>query len=146
MEANLVINDHIVIPGSELNISVSRASGPGGQHVNKTSSRVSLRWNIVSSIALTAKERALVIERLHTRIVGEGELLINVESERSQRQNREIARQRLAKLLRQALRPKKRRVATKPTLNSQIRRLYDKRKRGTVKKLRKFKDNDGADN
>lgn len=138
MEADLPINDQVLIPASELSISVSRASGPGGQHVNKTSSRVSLRWDVKNSKALNEAQRALIMQRLYTRLVGEGEILLHVESERSQQRNLSIARLRLVKLVRDALRPVKKRVATRPTLGSKTRRIANKKKRGIIKKLRKF--------
>jgi ribosome-associated protein len=140
METDLIINHHLVIPGTELSISVSRSSGPGGQHVNKTSSRVSLRWNIKTSLVLSETQRNLLIERLGTRLVGEGELLLHVESERSQLRNRDIARERLAEIIRKALKPIKKRIATRPTLGSKTRRITHKKKRGIVKKLRKIHD------
>jgi ribosome-associated protein len=138
MEADLVINKNVIIPGSELSVSTSRASGPGGQHVNKTSSRVSLRWNILESVALSDEDRAMLMNRLKSRLVGDGELLIHVESERSQLRNRHIARERLANLVSNALLPQKARVATKPTMGSKTRRIQSKKRRSIVKKLRKF--------
>ncbi len=137
MEADLAINHHIVIPGAELVVTTSRSSGPGGQHVNKTSSRVSLRWNIAETTALDDEEKTRVMAHLKSRLVGEGELLIHVESERSQFRNRMIARERLAHLISVALRPKKARVATKPTGKSKARRLESKKLRGLIKKLRR---------
>lgn len=137
MEADLVINRTLTIPGAELDLSYSRSSGPGGQHVNKTSSKVSLRWSVAESASLTDRQRAMLLARLHARLVGEGELLINVESERSQVKNRQIARERLAEIVEKALRPTKSRVATKPTKGSQIRRVEDKKKHGLVKKMRR---------
>jgi len=141
MEKDLTINQHIIIPGSELYVSVSRASGPGGQHVNKTSSRVSLRWNIKNSTALTDAQRVQILERLKSRLVGDCELLLHVESERSQLRNREIARERLAHIVKKALRPVKKRIATKATVASKTRRLEGKKKRGIIKKLRKALEN-----
>ncbi len=138
MEADLNINERVIIPGSELSVSTSRASGPGGQHVNKTSSRISLRWNLETSEALNDRERDRVRGRLRSRLVGDGEILIHVEAERSQHRNREIARERLAELVRDALLPIKKRVPTKPTLGSKARRIDSKKKRSIVKKLRNF--------
>ena len=138
MEADLSINNKITIPGSELIISVSKSSGPGGQHVNKTSSKVSLRWNLFSSTALSAHELERVINKLRFRLVGDGDILIHVDSERSQLRNREIAKERLAKILLEALKPIKKRVASKPTLGSKNRRIETKKKRGVTKKLRNF--------
>lgn len=137
MEADLRINSEIIIPGTELIVTASRASGPGGQHVNKTSSRVSLRWSVKDSKALTEEQRALLLARLHTRLVGEGELLLHVESERSQLKNRKIARDRLVEIVARALRPVIVRKATKPTAGSKARRLGEKKKRGLLKKVRR---------
>lgn len=140
MEADLVLSQNLVIKGAELGISVSRASGPGGQHVNKTSSRVSLRFNIIESQSLTDIQKARLLEKLATRLVGEGELLIHVDSERSQFKNRQIARERLKEIIRKALLPRKKRVATKPTLGSKQQRISSKKKRGLLKKLRRLND------
>jgi ribosome-associated protein len=137
LDAGLVINEKVVIPFSEFSIIVSRSSGPGGQHVNKTSSRVSLRWNIWESQALTKKEKNLLLIRLRSYVVGEGEILIHVESERSQLRNKEIAKERLVNLVKKALIPKKKRLATKPTLGSKVKRLANKKKRSYLKTLRK---------
>jgi len=138
METDLTINERLTIPGSELEVSVSKASGPGGQHVNKTSSRVSLRWSVKHSQALTEAQRAQIMQRLKARLVGEGELLLHVDSERSQLRNRETARERLAQIVKDALRVVKKRVATKPSLGSKARRIEGKKKRGVIKKLRKL--------
>lgn len=137
MEADLLINSQLVIPGSELVVSTSRSSGPGGQHVNKTSSRVSLRWNIALSHVLSDAQRTLLLHRLTSHVVGEGEILLHVESERSQHKNRALARERLAKLIQHALRPEKPRVATRPTAGSKTRRIQSKIRRSVIKKLRR---------
>lgn len=139
MEADIHINERIIIPGSELELSASRSSGPGGQHVQKTNSRVSLRWNLETTVALNDKERDCVRRRLRTRLVGDGDILIHVESERSQQRNREIARQRLLELIQNALLPIKKRFPTSPTKASKARRIDSKKRRSIVKKLRTFK-------
>lgn len=139
MEADIRINENIVIPGSELEVVSSRSSGPGGQHVQKTNSRVSLRWNLETTVALNDRERDRVRGRLRPRLVGDGEILIHVESERSQQRNREIARQRLFELIRDALLPIKKRFPTSPTMASKARRIDSKKRRSIVKKLRTFK-------
>jgi ribosome-associated protein len=136
LEANLPINNRIIIPGDELHVTVSRSSGPGGQHVNKTSSRVSLRWSIPTSSVLSDEERSVLLTRLASRLVGDGDILLHVESERSQQRNREVARERLAQLVGDALRPRKKRVATQPTRSSKAKRLKQKKLRSIVKKLR----------
>lgn len=137
METDLYINEMLSIPESELVISASRASGPGGQHVNKTSSKVLLRWNVCTSQVLDEVQRARILRRLSARLVGEGEILIQVESERSQLRNRAIAKERLALLIKEALAPQKRRIKTKPSLAAKKRRIKDKVERGTLKKMRR---------
>lgn len=138
MESALQINQAIAIPQSELKITTSRSSGPGGQHVQKTSSRVQLRWNIATSQVLTDKERALLLERLESKLVGEEEILITVESERSQLRNKEHAFKRLAQIIRRALLTPKKRIKTKATKSSQIKRVDNKKRRGQLKKLRRL--------
>lgn len=138
MEADLKINQHLSIPGSELSVTTSRSGGPGGQHVNKTDSKVSLRWNIEHSEALTDQQREYIKKRLSTRILLSGDLVVNAEDERSQLRNREIARQRLAELIASALIPIKKRIATKATYASKARRIDSKKRRSSIKKLRRF--------
>lgn len=137
MDADLFITDALSIPASELIVTASRASGPGGQNVNKTSSKVLLRWSVQTSTVLSDYQRGLIMERLRSRIVGDGDILIQVESERSQIRNRAIARERLQELLREALRPVKARAATKIPRRAHSRRLDGKKKRGLIKKIRR---------
>jgi ribosome-associated protein len=138
MEADLYINEEITIPGSELIVSTSRSSGPGGQHVNKTSSRVSLRWNVNTSSALNEAQKTIIMRRLKSRLVGEGELLVHVETERSQIRNRALARERLLLLIKEALVPVRKRIATKPTAQAKKRRIENKLKRKELKNLRRI--------
>lgn len=142
MEADLYIDKTTTIKGSELSVTASRASGPGGQHVNKTSSKVSLRWNVKESLSILDEQKSKILEKLKTRLVGDGELLIHVESERSQHRNREIARARLKEMIIKALVVYKKRVATKPTLGSKQKRMSTKLRRGILKKLRQVQKND----
>ncbi len=137
MESDLIINHRVVISGAELGFTASRAGGPGGQCVNTTSSRISLRWNIAESKALTDEQKARVLARLRHRLVGDGELLIHVDSERSQIHNRRLARERLAQLVKDALVVQKRRIATKPTSSSKNLRIAGKKLRGVIKQLRR---------
>lgn len=136
MEQDLIVNPRLIIKGNELLITASRSGGPGGQHVNKTSSKIALRWNVKHSESISDEQKNLILKRLSCRLVGEEEILIQVESERSQLRNRMIARERLKALLFDALKPVKKRTKTKPTLGSQLRRLENKKQRGQVKKLR----------
>jgi len=133
---DLRVRRGVVIPEAELRETASRASGPGGQHVNKTSTRVTLRWNAVRSNALSDTQRARVLERLATRITRGGDLVIHAERYRSQSRNRALARTLLADLVSDALRVARRRVATKPSRASRERSLEAKKRRSKVKKTR----------
>ena len=114
----------------------SRSSGPGGQNVNKVSTAVELRFEAERSPALSPAVKARLKRLAGRRWTNEGALVLQVEDTRSQARNREIARERLADLIRTALVAPKRRVATKPTYGSQVRRLKAKSERGEVKALR----------
>ena len=132
----LWITETLHIADWELSESFVRSSGPGGQNVNKVSTAVELRFEAERSPHLTAPVKARL-----TRIAGrkwtlEGAIVLQVEDTRSQARNREIARERLAEMIRAALVAPKRRIATKPTLGSQRRRLAAKVQRGEVKSLR----------
>ena len=125
-----------MIPGWELWFVASRAGGPGGQHVNTSSTRVTLMWNLCGTTALDEGQRARVQRRLATRVNSEGVLQISAEDERSQSANRDAARERLAALVSQALEVPKARRPTRPTRGSQERRLTAKKQRGDVKRQR----------
>jgi len=137
MEQDLEIGGGIVIPGSELWFTASRSGGPGGQHVNTTASKVTLYWNLAATVALDSDQIQKAGEHLKNRINRDGVLQIHVSDERSQHQNRAVARQRLADLIRQAIRPEKDRVSTKPGRASKQKRLDDKKKRGEIKRFRR---------
>lgn len=132
----LWITDQIAIADWELSESFSRSSGPGGQNVNKVSTAVDLRFEAERSPNLTPAVKARLKRLAGRRWTLDGAILIRAEETRSQLQNRELARERLADLIRQALVARKRRVATKPTYGSQLRRLKQKTARGEVKTLR----------
>ena len=136
-ELSLQINSQITIPAWEIVFTASRSSGPGGQHVNKTSSRVTLHWSIKETYALSEFQKRRVLNNLSSRVNQEGLLLIHVDDSRSQYKNKEIAKERLKVLLLEALKVPKKRQATKPTKSSKRRRVDDKKKRGLVKSLRK---------
>jgi ribosome-associated protein len=132
----LRINDTVVIAEWELSESFTRAQGPGGQNVNKVSTAVELRFEAERSPHLTGAAKARLKRLAGRRWTAEGAVLIRAEETRSQARNREIARERLAGMIRAALVAPKRRVATKPTLGAKRRRLKAKAERGAVKALR----------
>jgi ribosome-associated protein len=137
MDRDLIIQKGIEIPAAELEITTSRAGGPGGQHVNKTSSRVSLRWNLERSKALPPWLRARAMRRLRSRLTRDGALIVHVDDERSQHRNRELARERLAELVREGIRPRKRRIQTEVPRAVRERRVEEKRRRGARKRERR---------
>jgi ribosome-associated protein len=136
-EGVLEVNEGLAIPRSELEYRASRAGGAGGQHVNTSSTRIELLWNVSRSAALDDERRARVAARLATRIDGEGWLRVVSSARRSQQQNREAAEARLTELVRGALVVQKRRRPTKPTRASKEARIRAKRKRSETKRMRR---------
>ena len=132
----LYVTETLAIADWELSESFMRASGPGGQNVNKVSTAVELRFEAERSPHLTPAVKARLKRLAGRRWTTEGALVIQVDDTRSQAQNRDLARERLVDLIRQALIAPKRRIATKPTLGSQRRRIAAKTQRGEIKALR----------
>jgi ribosome-associated protein len=136
-EDTLPINSELSIPLAELSFRASRSSGPGGQHVQKSSTRVELLFDVSGSPSLTETQRARVLERLAGYIDTAGILHLVSQSERSQLRNKEEVVARFQTLLREALRRRKRRRASRPTAQSIERRLKAKKQRSETKKLRR---------
>jgi len=136
----LQITPTLLIPDSELTETFVRASGPGGQNVNKVASAVELRFDVANSPSLPEPLRARVLARRDRRLTAEGVLVIQANRFRDQSKNREDARERLAEILRTALHVPKKRVATKPTRGSKERRLDAKRVRSAQKQRRAKQD------
>jgi ribosome-associated protein len=122
---------------AELHFSASRSSGPGGQNVNKVSTKMELRFHVASSFLLSEEEKALVAEKLGNRINMAGELVLVSQSERSQSQNKEKVTEKFFTLLARALTPRKKRKPTRPTMASKEERLEKKRQQSEKKERRK---------
>lgn len=130
------VNDELFIPKSEITYRASRAGGPGGQHVNTSSTRVELMWDVASSPSLTESQRRRIMSKLSNRVSQEGVLQLADAGTRSQHRNREAVTERLRELVAGALVVQKPRKKTKPSRASRERRLQSKKQRGEVKRLR----------
>ncbi len=137
MAPEIRIHSRLTIPESELHFRASRSGGPGGQHVNTSSTKVELSWDVAGSPSLSEPQRARVLKRLANRIDGNGVLHLTEGGSRSQHRNRETVTERFVLLVRNAVRRQKRRIPTKPTKASKERRLESKKQQSRKKKLRK---------
>lgn len=142
MAGELAVTRSFAIPRAELAVRFSRSSGPGGQGVNTTDSRVELSWDIASSAALSEPQRVRLLDRLGQRLVG-GVLTVAASEHREQLRNRAAAEARLAAIVAAGLAPPAReRRATRPTRASAERRLAEKKQRSATKRLRSRGDGD----
>ena len=139
-EGLLVVNPSLAIPRAELEAKATRAGGPGGQHVNTSSTRIELRWNVRASLVLDDAMRERLLVRLAPRLDGEGAVRIVASEHRSQRQNREAAETRLAEMVRKALVIPKTRRPTKPSRAAKAKRLDEKRRQSEKKQQRRRGD------
>lgn len=136
-QEDLVVSPQLTIPRAELQVRASRSGGPGGQHVNTSSTRIELLWDLTHSTAVTEEVRARLLAKLVTRLDSEGMVRVVASDRRSQAQNREAAEERLASMVRQALVVPKKRRPTRPTKASREERLARKRKRAERKRERR---------
>lgn len=134
--ALLRVNDDLAVPLAELRYRATRSGGPGGQHVNTSSTKVELEFDVGASAALSDAQRARIRERLANRIDGDGVLRLASSTSRSQHQNREDVTARLATLLADALKEQKRRRRTKVPRAAKEARLREKKQRARTKKDR----------
>lgn len=141
-DAHLRVSPTVRIPVAELSFRATRSGGPGGQHVNTSSTRVELWWHLDRSPSLSAEERARVRGRLGTRLGEDGWLRVVAADTRSQAQNRQAAVSRFRDLLEQALKVPKARKATRPTKAAKERRLVAKRHQSVRKRERRVRGDD----
>ena len=133
------IDDGIVIPRDELIARASRSGGAGGQHVNTSSTRIELVWNVAASRALSPEQRERVLHKLSSRLDGDRNVRVVASDRRSQRQNRESAELRLAELVRKALIVPKKRRPTRPSRAAKEARLESKRRLSEKKRERRWR-------
>lgn len=135
--SDLVIKPGLTIPAGELEIAFARSGGPGGQNVNKVSSKVDLRWNPATSVALSEEDRALVLAKLASRLTNDGVLIVTSTKTRDQLKNREDARAKLALIVKAALDRPKPRKPTKVSKGAKRRRIADKKHNAEKKQNRR---------
>lgn len=139
MKTGLRIKNGIVIPEHELTVTTSRSSGPGGQHVQKTSSRVTVRWNVQTTSALNEEQKKRVLGNLGNKITIGGELIIHNSTSRSQLANKQMAFNQLAREVRKALHVPKKRVVTTISKKVKEKRIQEKKQHSVKKKMRSKK-------
>ena len=137
MSEPLRINRSLAIPLDEIVLRFSPSGGPGGQHANRSSTRVDLSWNVDASRVLGPRQRARIKGHLRNRVDSSGTLRLSSDKHRSQTRNREEVQARLTRLVSEALQPRRSRIATTPSHAAKERRLQSKRRRSDIKKLRR---------
>ena len=131
------IDDRVTLPLDELSFRYARSSGPGGQHVQRTETKVELLFDVGHSPSLSEGQRQLILSRLASRLDSEGVLHLTSQQSRSQAENRQEVLERFRRLMAGALRPAKPRRATRPSAAARQRRLENKRQRSETKRLRR---------
>jgi len=130
------INPAVKIPWGELTFKFVRSGGPGGQNVNKVSSKVELSFDVKNSVSLTEEQRKMLLARLRTRIDKQGVLRISSQESRSQWKNRQAVLDKFVELLRLGLKPERQRIPTKPKVSSSAKRVESKKSHAAKKRLR----------
>jgi ribosome-associated protein len=140
--SDIRVSRSLEIPESELDVTFSTSGGPGGQHANKASTRVELRWNISDSEVLGPRQRSRLLDKLRHRIDSKGNLRVVSDEHRSQHRNRIDAERRLGEMVAAALKQEKPRKKTQPSKAAKEKRLQDKRRRSELKRSRNTSDFD----
>lgn len=130
------MKEDLIIPDHELEITTSRSGGPGGQHVNKSDTRVSVRWNIKKTSVLSDKQKERVLEKLKTQVTSDGDVIISNSASRSQLQNKKKALELLTEKIKKALVIPKKRMKTKISKHVKESRLQKKKHKSMIKKMR----------
>jgi len=138
--SQLIVNTRLSLPLAELRFRFTRSRGPGGQHVNTSATQVELTFDVAQSPSLSEVQRQMILSRLRNWIDSDGVLHVESQSTRSQLRNRQAAIARLQSLLRNALKPRKKRRPTQPTAASRERRIDNKKRRSAIKRARRIAD------
>lgn len=139
MKNNIYIQHDVTIPEHELEITTSRSGGAGGQHVNKTDTRITIRWNVKNTHVLNEVQKQRVLEKLAHRLTADGDLLIHNSESRSQQHNRKMALDQLAREIKKALHVPKKRMQTRIPHAAKEAQLQSKKHHSMVKKMRSKK-------
>lgn len=142
MKNDIYIKNGITIPEHELEITASRSGGAGGQHVNKTDTKIMVRWNVKTTNALNEEQKERVLQKLLNRLTSDGDIIIHNSTTRSQQQNKKLALEQLAHEIRNALYIPKKRIATGVSKAKKEARKRAKKFRSKIKKLRSTIDNE----